>query len=250
MRTTKQIQNEVAYLLGFVPPFFAPAEEIPSVPEGLRQQTRSAYLSRYCLAPYLLVCHSRMDRQVTHLSRRVDDLGLVALVKRLVEPHCGRVRAHGAGLGQGVEFFFRLPAQSLAAGVEPAGGPAPPGEGRRRVLVIEDNLDAAESMRMLLTTTGFDVAVAHTGTAGVAEARRFRPDVVLCDIGLPELDGYGVARALRLEPGTARTRLIAVTGYGRDEDRRRAREAGFDLHLTKPVEPEELLRVAAGDTAA
>ncbi len=111
-----------------------------------------------------------------------------------------------------------------------------------RVLVVEDNRDTAESMRMLLEACGHKVAVAYDGRCGVAEARRFRPQAVLCDIGLPELDGYGVARTLRNDPTLARVRLIAVSGYGRDEDRRRAAQAGFDRHFTKPIEYEDIRR--------
>jgi CheY-like chemotaxis protein len=110
----------------------------------------------------------------------------------------------------------------------------------RRVLVVEDNRDAAESLRILLELRGHDVRVAHTGTDGVRAAHAWHPEVVVCDIGLPGLDGFGVARQIRRNPSTARVRLIALTGYGQQEDRRRSREAGFDEHLTKPAEPETL----------
>ncbi len=118
----------------------------------------------------------------------------------------------------------------------------PPTAGRAcRVLLIEDNVDSSEGMALFLGTRGHVVEVAHTGTDGLDRARSSRPDVVLCDIGLEgDLDGYGVARALRAEPAFAATYLIAVTGYGREEDTRKAREAGFDLHLTKPVDPRAL----------
>jgi CheY-like chemotaxis protein len=109
------------------------------------------------------------------------------------------------------------------------------------VLVIEDNVDAAESLRLLLEFAGHTAVVAFTGVEGVAAARSAPPDVIVSDIGLPGLDGFAVARTLRADPATARVRLIAVTGYGRDEDRRKSREAGFDLHFVKPVDPEELL---------
>jgi CheY-like chemotaxis protein len=114
---------------------------------------------------------------------------------------------------------------------------------QRRVLIVEDNRDGAESLRLLLELLGHDVRVAYTGTAGVAMARDWRPDVVVCDIGLPGLDGYGVARELRHSSGTATTHLIALTGYGQEEDRRRSLEAGFDEHLTKPAEPEILQKL-------
>jgi CheY-like chemotaxis protein len=111
-----------------------------------------------------------------------------------------------------------------------------------RVLVVEDNRDAAESLRQLLYHSGYEVAVAFSGQEGLRTAKRMRPDVVLCDIGLPDSNGFVVASALREDPETCAARLIAVTAYGQDEDRRRAREAGFDLHLVKPVDPEVLLR--------
>jgi two-component system CheB/CheR fusion protein len=113
----------------------------------------------------------------------------------------------------------------------------------RRVLVVEDNRDVAESLRMLLRMLGHETRVAYTGPEGVRAAREWHPEVVLCDIGLPDLDGYGVARALRQDPDTARVRLIAVTGYGSDEARRRSREAGFEHHLVKPADPGDLQRL-------
>jgi CheY-like chemotaxis protein len=119
---------------------------------------------------------------------------------------------------------------------------APPGERGIRVLVVEDNHDSAESLRRLLYHYGYEVAVAYTGQEGLRAAKRMRPNVVLCDIGLPDSNGFVVAAALRKDPQTCDARLIAVTAYGQEEDRRRARDAGFDLHLVKPVDPEVLLR--------
>jgi CheY-like chemotaxis protein len=110
-----------------------------------------------------------------------------------------------------------------------------------RVLVVEDNRDSAESLRQLLYHSGYEVAIAFTGQDGLRAAKRMKPDVVLCDIGLPDSNGFVVASALREDPDTCAARLIAVTAYGQDEDRRRAREAGFDLHLVKPVDPAVLL---------
>jgi CheY-like chemotaxis protein len=134
------------------------------------------------------------------------------------------------------------------------GGPAGDGEtpsqakaeGKAlRILVVEDHPDAAEALRLLLEAFGHVVEVAHSGPAGVQRAIAWHPDVVLCDIGLPELDGYGVVHQLRQDPATRTIRVIAVTGYGADEDRLRARQAGFDQHLTKPVDPERLREVIA-----
>ena len=112
-----------------------------------------------------------------------------------------------------------------------------------RILVVEDNRDSADSLRLLLEFSGHEVAVAYSGHDGVLAAEQYQPDVVLCDIGLPGLDGYGVARKLRANPATAKARLIAVTAYGQDEDRRRSHEAGFEQHLVKPVDPGTLQRV-------
>jgi CheY-like chemotaxis protein len=112
-----------------------------------------------------------------------------------------------------------------------------------RILVVEDNRDAADSLRLLLEFSGYEVAVAYAGHDGVQAAEQYQPDVVLCDIGLPGLDGYGVARKIRANPTTAKARLIAVTAYGQDEDRRRSHEAGFEQHLVKPVDPDALQRV-------
>ena len=100
------------------------------------------------------------------------------------------------------------------------------------MLVVEDNRDAADSLRVLLELFGYTVEVVYTGTAGVAAAEAFGPDVILCDIGLPGLDGYKLASQLRQNPATAKARLIALTGYGTDEDRRKSKEAGFEAHLT------------------
>jgi CheY-like chemotaxis protein len=138
--------------------------------------------------------------------------------------------------------FLQLPAPerelpALAWKTAPTRNPAR----RSHILVVEDNHESAESLRLLLELFGYEVTVTHSGPAGVEAARHVHPDAVVCDIGLPGLDGYGVAGALRGDPGTAGARLIAVTGYGRDEDRRRALAAGFDRHLVKPVEPERLL---------
>jgi signal transduction histidine kinase len=175
------------------------------------------------------------------LGRAGGGLGLgLALVKGLIELHGGRVNAVSEGPGKGAEFLVRLPAAPEPAALSqmPAGS-RPTGE-QLRILVVEDHCDAAETLRLLLELLGHQVKVAHSGPEGVRAAGQWRPDVVLCDIGLPGLDGYGVARALRQDQATAKARLVAVTGYGQEEDRRRAFEAGFDHHLTKPVGPEEL----------
>jgi CheY-like chemotaxis protein len=111
-----------------------------------------------------------------------------------------------------------------------------------RILVVEDNHDSAQSLRKLLELCGYSVTVAYSSREGLEAAQRVRPDIVLCDIGLPDSDGYELAAALRTNPATARARLIAVTAYGGEQDRKRSREAGFQLHLVKPVKPENLLQ--------
>ncbi len=188
----------------------------------------------------------RVFEMFTHADRTLDrsrgGLGLgLALTKGLVELHGGRVAAASEGLGKGAQFTVRLPLD----GNEEAPVSSPPGgsvaAGPLRILVAEDSRDGAESLRLLLTLCGHEVQVAHTGPAGVEAAKAFRPAVVLCDLGLPGgMSGYDVAQALRQDPATAPARLIAVSGYGQPEDQARARAAGFDLHLTKPVDPTEL----------
>src|SRR5262245_12393649 len=116
---------------------------------------------------------------------------------------------------------------------------------RLRVLIIEDHPDGADALRRLLELHGYPVRLAHTGSDGVREAQAWRPDVVLCDIGLPGLDGWEVARLLRGNPATAPFRLIAVTAYGSEEAVRQSQEAGFEQHLVKPVDPDELVRMLA-----
>jgi PAS domain S-box-containing protein len=172
------------------------------------------------------------------LVRSRGGLGIgLSVVKGLVESHGGEVQAASGGPGQGAAFTVRLPLmrerQALA---ESPAAPRTTAADPLRVLVVEDNRDAADSLRMLLQMLGHQVSVAYSGPEGVVRAHDWRPDIVLCDIGLPGLDGYGVAEELRRDPVTAGTRLIAITGYGQAEDRRRARAAGFDHHLTKPVD--------------
>jgi CheY-like chemotaxis protein len=156
--------------------------------------------------------------------------------------HGGEVRVESEGTGRGATFTFWLPIEQ----VETGDSEAPPVRiGAARVLVVEDNRDAAETLRDLLGLMGHEVEVAYSGPEGLAAARRCRPDVVLCDVGLPGMDGYALAAELRADPETAPARLIAVSGYGQVEDQDRARDAGFDLHLTKPVDPERLSRLLA-----
>lgn len=174
----------------------------------------------------------------------------LALVKGLVELHGGRVEAHSDGVGRGSEFVVRLPLRpAAAAAVESAHGGASAAPGCR-VLLADDNRDAAESLAMLLQMAGHEVRIAHDGVAAVELAAQFRPDVALLDIGMPGLDGYAVARTIRAQPWGTAPHLVALTGWGQEEDRRRSREAGFDEHLTKPVDPARVEELVARHAAA
>ncbi len=177
------------------------------------------------------------------LDRSRGGLGLgLALVKGLVEMHGGSVEAHSGGGGNGSVLTLRLPLQAREPTPVPGEAAATPEAKTLRVLIIEDNQDAADSLQILLELSGHQAEVAYTGKDGLDASRRLPPQVVLCDIGLPGgMNGYDVARGLRAE--LPEICLIALTGYAQEEDQRRAREAGFDLHLTKPVDPAALIRL-------
>ena len=183
------------------------------------------------------------------LDRARGGLGLgLTLVKRLVELHGGSVSATSAGPGLGSEFTVRIPALIEAGGrdgVAPA--PPPPNARRRRVLIVEDSADARESLRLLLELAGHEVDTCEDAADTLERVNVFQPDVALIDIGLPGMDGYRLAQALRERPPARPLRLIALTGYGQAKDRRKALDAGFDLHLTKPVDPDRLQDFIAGD---
>jgi CheY-like chemotaxis protein len=198
--------------------------------------------------PYLFTPFAQADRT---LDRSQGGLGLgLALVKGLVELHPGgSVKATSGGTDQGTEFLVTLPTQADTQASEraPAVAGLPPA---LRVLVIEDIPDVADTLATLLALYGCTARVATSGAQGVEMAREFRPQVVLCDIGLPAgMSGLDVARTLRGDPATAQASLIAVSGYGADEDRRKSREAGFDQHLTKPVQPDHLLAALRATTS-
>jgi signal transduction histidine kinase/ActR/RegA family two-component response regulator len=180
------------------------------------------------------------------LARSEGGLGLgLALVKALVEMHGGSVTASSDGLGKGATFTIALPLDASAARATPAQRDFAGGAEPRRVLVIEDNEDAAETLRVVLELHEHVAEIAYTASDGIEKARAFHPDVVLCDIGLPDLDGYEVARTMRADPELGRVVLIAVSGYAQPEDVAMAKEAGFDAHLAKPPSIDALERVLA-----
>jgi len=179
------------------------------------------------------------------LARSRGGLGIgLALVKGFIEMHGGRVTASSEGLKKGTEIVLSLPLDETASASHVALTDPRSSASRKRVLVIEDNVDSAESMRMLLELAGHELEIALDGSEGLVSAAKFQPDVVICDIGLPgKMDGYAVAGALRSKTELNRTFLIALTGYGQLEDQQRAKRAGFDVHLTKPVDPAHLERL-------
>ncbi|MGH8170597.1 MAG: ATP-binding protein [Steroidobacteraceae bacterium] len=179
----------------------------------------------------------------------------LALAKRLAELHGGTVEAQSSGAGQGSRFAITLPFEAASEDGLTAQQESlviPPGS--LRVLIADDNHDAADSMAMLISMDGYKVQAVYGGQAAVTAAETFRPDVALLDIGMPELDGYAAAREIRRQRDGVETYLIALTGWGQQEDKRQALEAGFDMHLTKPVDPQQLrnllhkrVRTAAAD---
>jgi CheY-like chemotaxis protein len=204
------------------------------------------------IAPEQLPMVFDMFMQVdTSLKRARDGLGLgLTLVRNLAELQAGTVEARSAGLGRGSTFVVRLPVVSKPLEPRPqrvqqvATIPV-----KRRVLVVDDNRDAAESLAMLLKLSGHEVYTAHDGLEAVDSAAKIQPDVVLLDIGLPKLDGYEAARRIRQQQQDKRVMLVALTGWGQEEDRRRSEEASFDLHLVKPVDLATLTKVLAEPSA-
>jgi signal transduction histidine kinase/ActR/RegA family two-component response regulator len=190
--------------------------------------------------------------QVDTSWRRVQGgLGVgLSLVKEFVGLHGGRVEARSGGPGKGSEFVVRLPAATAAKPPKAAAGPpkAAPEKSRgpqRRILIVDDNRDAAVSLTMMLGIMGHEVRTAHDGSAAVVAAAEFRPELVLMDLGMPVLDGYEAARRIRAQPWEDRPFLVALTGWGADDDHRRTHDAGFDRHLVKPVDPDALLKMIA-----
>jgi PAS domain S-box-containing protein len=187
------------------------------------------------------------------LDRTQGGLGIgLTLVRNLVELHGGTVSAHSDGLGRGSEFVVRLPAarqapgpDGVAARPEPPQQASSPSARKLRVLVVDDNRQSAESLAVLIRHWGHHPCLAFDGDEALEAADRHLPELILLDIGLPKLDGYQVAARLRERPEAADLVIVAMTGYGQDDDRRRALDAGFDIHLVKPVEPKFLRNLLA-----
>jgi CheY-like chemotaxis protein len=184
----------------------------------------------------------------TYENRRRGGLGIgLTLARTLVEMHGGTIEARSPGEGQGSEFVICLP---MSASSAPAVSPRPeaaarPADASCRILVIEDNADQAQTLAALLSLWGYEVKTANEGTEGISTAEEFKPDVVLVDLGLPGISGYEVARRLRKHPQLSDVCIVAQTGWGDTNDRRRTKEAGFDHHLLKPLDPEDLRAVIA-----
>ncbi len=179
------------------------------------------------------------QQETQDMARAAGGLGLgLALAKGLVEMHRGAIEAHSAGLGAGTEFRVRLPLTS-----PPRPSTTPPAQtemARRRILIVEDNADAAEMLRAILELGRHEVTCVNSGHDAMAHLRQRGADIVLCDLGLPDMNGYDIARAIRADPSLRHVILLALTGYGQPEDRKRTQEAGFDEHLVKPLDFQSL----------
>jgi PAS domain S-box-containing protein len=191
-----------------------------------------------------------MFAQVPASQRRSQGgLGIgLALARALVEMHGGTIEATSEGRGKGSAFTVRLPVAAARRRADPVSSlrsTRRPDGPRRRVLIVDDNVDAAETLQMVVSTMGHDAETVHDGAAALDAARRQKPDIVLLDISMPGMDGFTVARSIRGEPALRDIRVVALTGFGQQDDRRRSREAGFDDHLVKPVTPEDLRRLLA-----
>jgi CheY-like chemotaxis protein/two-component sensor histidine kinase len=202
------------------------------------------------IAPQMLPRIFELFVQVDHRSARAQGgLGIgLTLVKNLVEMHNGIIQARSDGLGHGAEFVVKLPLMVQA--VDKVCTPETPGQKNQlpapsgtRVLVVDDNQDAANSLATLLKLQGHEVRVAYSGMAALEMTRTYTPHVMFLDIGMPGMDGYEVGRRIRQTPGLEKLTLVALTGWGQQEDRRRTAEAGFDHHLVKPPETDALSRI-------
>jgi CheY-like chemotaxis protein len=180
------------------------------------------------------------------LHRAQGGLGIgLSLVRKLVELHGGIIMAESPGLGRGSTFTVRLPLAPAAADTGIASAPCTTKvrSSGRRILVVDDNADGAETLAMLLKLSGHETMTAGDGASALAMVRARQPEVVFLDIGLPKMDGYEVARRIRADPATVGILLVAVTGWGSEDDKRKSKAAGFDVHLTKPLGAEVVAEV-------
>lgn len=201
------------------------------------------------MLPHIFEMFTQVDGS---LNRSQGGLGIgLTLVRRLVEMHGGQVEAHSAGEGQGSEFVVRLPIVTELAppGESPEQPATPVGLVARRILVVDDNRDSAVTLGMMLRLMGNEIHTAFDGAAALQAADQFRPDMIMLDIGLPKMSGYEVARHVRQQPWGRDMVLVALTGWGQEEDRRRSQQAGFNYHFVKPIDIEDLKQVLADGTA-
>lgn len=195
------------------------------------------------MLPRIFDLFTQLDRS---LEKSQGGLGVgLTIVKRLIEMHGGTVEARSEGLGRGSEFIIRLTLALTVVQDQQAEEPPEPARpaGRRRILVVDDNLDSASSLAIMFTVMGNEVRTAHDGVEAVEAAAAFRPDLILLDIGMPRMNGYDACRRIREQAWGGSTMIVALTGWGQEEDKRRSREAGFDDHLVKPVAPAALERL-------
>jgi len=159
----------------------------------------------------------------------------LSLARSIAELHGGTLTAASEGPGKGSEFVLRLPLAAPPEELASSPNEEPRAPSGRKILIVDDNIDAADSLGVMLSYSGHDTRVVYSGREALIEAKGFAPDTLILDLGMPEMDGYAVARAVRSDPALRRVQLIALSGYGQEEDRRRTSEAGFDEHLVKPV---------------
>ena len=191
--------------------------------------------------PEMFQLFTKADQSST---RSDGGLGIgLAIVQKLVHLHDGTITATSEGAGKGSEFTVRLPAATIPDAALPLASGSNGACGKARILVVDDNVDAVKGMAILLNLAGHEVMTARNGPEAIEVARGYNPQFILLDLGLPGMNGYDVARHLREEQACKDALIVAVSGYGQEEDRRRTRAAGFDHHLVKPVCYDELLRL-------